>query len=91
MATKSSIMAAINSKIGSTQYSIWRIGLTHNLTERQSNWRDIENLSVKYWSDWAADSLSDAQDIEAHFIRKGMKGGTGGNLSRNYTVYVYVF
>jgi len=39
---------------------------------------------------WKADSLSDAQDIEAYFIDRGMDGGTGGNLSATKTVYVYI-
>ena len=91
MATKKGIMDAIASKIGTTSPSIWQIGLTHDLVERKAYWRDTEKVSVDYWSAWTADSLSDAQDIEAHFIRKGMKGGTGGDLSARKAVYVYVF
>jgi hypothetical protein len=89
MASKQSIMAAIQSKVST--YSYWRIGLTHDLAERKAYWKDTKNQSVSYWSSWTADSLSDAQDIEAHFIAKGMKGGTGGDLSARKTVYVYVF
>ncbi|MGA9545354.1 MAG: hypothetical protein WBQ85_17390 [Candidatus Sulfotelmatobacter sp.] len=89
MATKASIIAAIQAKTSS--YSLYRIGLTHDLAERKTYWRDTEKENVKYWEDWKADSLSDAQDIERLFINKGMKGGTGGSLSANKTVYVYVF
>ena len=89
MATKASIFAAIQAKVSTP--SLYRIGLTHDLDERKRYWRDTENQNVKYWSDWQADSLSDAQDIERHFINKGMKGGTGGDLSAYKTVYVYVF
>jgi hypothetical protein len=91
MATKASIMSAINAKIGTTAFNIWRIGLTHDLKERKTYWKDTEKKNVDYWSDWQADSLSDAQDIERHFIDKGMQGGTGGDLSSRYTTYVYVF
>jgi hypothetical protein len=91
MATKASIKQAINDKAGSSGFSNWRIGLTHEPDERKSYWKDVEKEHVNYWSQWVADSLSDAQDIEAHFISKGMKGGTGGNLSADRTVYVYVF
>lgn len=90
VATKSSIIAAIQTKVGSA-YSVWRIGLTHDLDERKAYWKHTKNESVGLWSDWKADSLSDAQDIEAHFINKGMKGGTGGDLSPFKAVYVYVF
>ena len=90
MATQASIKAAIESKC-SANYSIWRIGLTHDLAERKKFWKDTKDQNVTYWANWAADSLSDAQDVENHFISKGMKGGEGGNLSSNKTVYVYVF
>jgi len=86
MASKASIVAAIESKISTTKYSIWRIGLTNDPKQRKEDWEN-----PKYWSQWAADSLSDAQDIESDFINKGMKGGTGGDLSSRYTTYVYVF
>ena len=88
--TKAKIIEAIQSKVG-TRYELWRIGLTHDLVERKAYWKDTKNENVAYWVDWTADSLSDAQDIEAHFISKGMKGGVGGDLSPSKTVYVYVF
>ncbi len=91
MATKASIIQEINAKIRNTGFGNWRIGLTHAPDERKTYWKDTEKEHVNYWSQWAADSLSDAQDIESHFINKGMKGGTGGNLSDQLTVYVYVF
>ncbi len=90
MATKESIIQSIKNKVGTTQYNIWRIGLTHDIAERKRQWKD-EGQDVSHWSDWEADSLSDAQDIESFFIRKGMKGGTGGDLSPRRPVFVYVF
>jgi hypothetical protein len=87
---KESIKAAIVAKVGSTKYSIWRIGLTHDPAKRKQEWKD-EGASVTSWAHWQADSLSDAQEIEAHFIKKGMKGGSGGDLSAYKAVYVYVF
>ena len=91
MSTKSGIVTGINSRVGTTALSAWRIGLTHDLAERKKYWRDTENQDVSDWSTWEADSLSDAQAIESHFIDKGMKGGVGGDLSAIYTVYVYIF
>jgi hypothetical protein len=90
MASKASIIAAIQAKVG-TSYSLYRIGLTHDLAERKAYWRDAKTATAKFWSDWKTDSLSDAQDIERHFINKGMQGGTGGDLSDRQTVHVYVF
>jgi hypothetical protein len=91
MASKANIMAGINAKAGNTKYSIWRIGLTHDLSERKTYWKDTAKKDVAHWSSWTADSLSDAQDIEAHFINKGMDGGVGGNLSARQATYVYAF
>ncbi len=88
---KSEIISAIESKVKSIGYSPWRIGLTHDPEERKKYWSETEKLSVTLWSQWQADSLSDAQDVEAQFIDKGMKGGTGGDLSPYKTVYIYVF
>ena len=88
---ESEIMTEINSKVLKTQYGFWRIGLTHDLAERKKYWSKTEYQSTTSWKDWQADSLSDAQDIESYFINKGMKGGTGGDLSPNKAIYVYVF
>jgi hypothetical protein len=90
MATKATIKAEIQSKIGAN-YAAWRIGLTHDLAGRKTYWKDTMGKDVSHWANWTADSLSDAQDIESHFINKGTVGGTGGDLSANKTVYVYIF
>ena len=93
MASKSTIISGIRSRVEATKtsYSSWRIGLTHDLVERKKYWEENQKESVGCWTTWTADSLSDAQDIEAHFIGLGMKGGTGGDLSSWKTVYVYIF
>lgn len=91
---KKSLKNAIISKIKGTKskdYSIWTIGLTHDPEERKQQHKDDKKIT-NYWKQWVADSLSDAQDIESFFINdKGMKGGTGGNLSARTKVYVYIF
>lgn len=91
MSGKATIKQAIEDKIGTSKYSVWRIGLTHDLAERKAHWRDTKKEDVSHWSSWTPDSLRDAMDIEAHFIAKGMKGGTGGDLSPQKTAYVYVY
>jgi hypothetical protein len=91
MTAKSTIIAAINSKVG-TNFSSWRIGLTHDAAERKSYWGTTKGQNVSRWTAWTADSLSDAQAIETYFIQeKRMKGGEGGDLRSGKTTYVYIF
>lgn len=91
---KKSIKRAIIDRVESSMavdYSVWTIGLTYDPVERKQQ-HETNGKSTKNWEQWAADSLSDAQDIESHFINtKGIKGGTGGDLSARKTVYVYIF
>ena len=75
MATKVSIISAINTKVGTTSYSAWRIGLTHDPAERRQYWTETQSQSTGSWSQWLADSLSDAQELESYFIQKGMRVG----------------
>jgi hypothetical protein len=88
---KSDIMVAIKHKVNTTNYSAWRIGLTHDLEERKRYWEETEKQDISCWWDWEADSLADAQEIEAYFIKKGMKGGTGGDMSAHKKTFVYIF
>ena len=88
---KLAIISAIIKIVSSSNYSSWRIGLTHDLAERKRIWGEVEKQDITRWTDWEADSLSYAQDIETSFINKGMKGGTGGDLSPYKTTYVYIF
>ena len=91
---KKSITEAIARRIEASKtvdYSNWIIGLTHDPDERKQRHQNDGNVT-KHWMQWVADSLSDARDIESYFInKKGMKGGTGGNLSTQRKVYVYIF
>lgn len=88
MVAKATIIAEIDAKT-SHNYSVYRIGITDNPKEREQYWSTQE--STKYWRQWQADSLADAQAIENYFINeKRMKGGTGGNVSPQ-TKWVYVF
>jgi hypothetical protein len=87
--SKEDIAKAIVMRIGLSRPSAWRIGLTHYPFTRKAFWEGSED--VRHWTLWECRSLSDAQDIEAAFIRRGMKGGTGGDLSPRYPVFVYIF
>jgi hypothetical protein len=85
------IETCILSKIFGSDIGKWRIGLTNDLRVRYEHWRETENQALLNWEAWEADTLSDAQEVEASFIRKGLKGGTGGNLSASLPTFVYLF
>jgi len=87
--SKEAIIQSIEVLTAATSYSSWRIGLTHDATARHEQWKEKELCSA--WHQWIALSLQDAQDIESLFIRRGMQGGTGGNLDAGKMVYVYIF
>jgi hypothetical protein len=92
--SKQEIIKAINARVTSlgASFSAWRIGITHDPVERKNNWSETEKENVGCWTQWQADSLSDAQDIESYFINeKKMKGGTGGDMDSRKTTYVYIF
>jgi hypothetical protein len=82
---ESELRDAIQRKV--TTYSMWTIGITDD-PERRKNEHENEGKSVTYWSHWKADTEAIARAVEAYFIDKGMKGGTGG---RDHPTYVYVF
>ena len=85
------IKDAIINRVASSSFSAWRIGLTQDLAERKKYWKETEKEDIQYWTNWTADSLSIAQNVEAFFINeKKMKGGTGGDMSAGAT-YVYIF
>ncbi len=91
---KKSIKQAIIVRVESSKtvdYSAWTIGLTHDPEERKQQ-HEVDGKSTICWNQWITDSLSDAENIESYFINtKGMKGGTGGDLSTRKTVSVYIF
>lgn len=91
---KKSIKQAIVDRVDSSkvvEYADWTIGLTHDPANRKQE-HQADGKSIDYWKQWVADSLADAQEIETYFINdKGMKGGTGGDLSARKMVYVYIF
>lgn len=90
MATAQQIADAIAKRVNDSKtpnFTIWRIGITNDINQRYKDWDEPQ-----YFQYWEADSLSDAQAVESHFINKlNMQGGTGGNLDANKTIYVYIF
>ena len=84
---KDNLIQAIKARTGSTQYSIWTIGVTDD-PETRKNQHQMDGNIVSYWSQWKTDSEKTGRDVEKHFLDLGMKGDTGGG---GYAGYVYVF
>jgi hypothetical protein len=75
------------------KYSIWRIGITQNLSKRKE-----EHGNPNYWLSFEADTLSVAQEVETYFINdypensdERMSGGTGGKMDDTAKTFVYIF
>ena len=67
-----------------TTYGLWTIGLTIDPGRREVN---IGNPIG--WRLFEADTEQVAKNVEAHFVRRGMKGDSGGRASG--AKYVYIF
>jgi hypothetical protein len=91
---KSHIVMGITARVASfgTPYDSWRIGLTHNAEALKTRLATNEDKDLARWTQWPADSLADAQEIENHFIEdRGMKRGAFVDLYDSKPVVVYVF
>jgi hypothetical protein len=87
---ESEIVAAIESKVSSipgSSYQEWYIGITNDPKRRRKEHED-EGKVTRYWNVWDAETEETAGKVEAYFIDKGMKGGTGGG---DGSKYVYIF
>lgn len=82
MASESYIKSEIEKHV--SNYSVWTIGVTDEPARRR-----IEHDNPDVWYQWNADTEKIARDVEAYFIDKGMKGGTGGPGGADY-VYIFI-
>jgi hypothetical protein len=72
------------------KYSAWRVGITQDPGDRRAQHK-AAGRDITHWMQWQADELGDAMAVEAHFIERGMKGGTGGDMDNDRTTWVYIF
>lgn len=80
------IIQVIEKRVASSKtidYKIWTIGITEDPERRKE-----EHGNPTYWMHWKADTETIARNIEAYFLKKDMKGGTGGG---EHPTYVYIF
>jgi hypothetical protein len=92
MSSAFEIIHEVKTTVGKRRYSLWHFGLTNDVAERKKYWGKKHHTNLDRWQDWAADSIGDALTVEGYFSTENMiKGGTGGSLSSEKTVFVYVF
>lgn len=77
-------------KYTGSNYGRWRMGITNEPTQRRAK-HDSEGKDTSRWRHWSAGSKESTRLIEAHFLDKGMRGGTGGGREADPPKFVYVF
>jgi hypothetical protein len=82
---ESDLIAAI--QVGISNFNLWTIGITDD-PERRKTEHKSKGQNVTYWKDWKADSETIARNVESYFLKKGMKGGSGGG---DHPTFVYIF
>ncbi len=85
------ILGAIHLKAFRGPIQIWRIGITNDPEGARRYWLEVRNESTRHWSQWQAESLSEAKAIERHFVEKGMKPGSTGGEVVDGASWIYVF
>jgi len=79
---------ALYSLLSLPLYSQWRIGIADDLNARLTQHRADGYGLIDLG--WLHVSLSEAREIERHFVNLHMQGGVGGQ-SKGPNTYVYVF
>lgn len=75
-------------KVGVLDFSKVHIGTTKDVQRRLFEEHRITNEGY-WWICCKAKDANTARAVELHFIRMGMRGGTGGG--DNETIFVYCF
>lgn len=89
---KSQITKHIKSSMGSEnpRYKGWYVGITNNLERRKAEHR-INVLGIKFWKTFEAESMENANEIEAYFNEKGTSNRPSKNGAVNNSKFVYAF
>ena len=92
MTSALAIINEIKAAISQSRYPPWHFGLTNDAAERKKYWGTKHRADLSRWQEWVADSISEARTVEGYFSGENMlAGGTGGSLTGQNTVFVYIF
>lgn len=73
---------------GKRYYSDFYIGITNDIERRLFTEHNV-NKETMWWIYRTANSKAVAQEIEGYYLKKGMKGDTGGGTDDSRIVYCY--
>ncbi len=82
---ESELIGAI--QVGITNFNLWTVGITED-TERRKAEHKSKGENIDSWREWRADTETIARNVESYFLKKGMKGGSGGV---GHPTFVYIF
>lgn len=76
------------SKSGAKYYSQFYVGITNDIHRRLFTEHKVDEKNG-WWIWYKASSKQIAQDVEEHYLYKGMQGDTGGGTDNSVYVYCY--
>lgn len=89
--TSQEIVVAIDSHFRESNYNynMWYVGITSDIDSRLFGDHKVPNKD--HWFIYRqADSAAIARQVESHFLKLGMDGGTGGGVISSRYIYVYL-
>ena len=75
-------------KSGRRFYSEFYIGITNDVERRMFTEHNVAKDKM-WWRYRTADSVQTAREVEAYYLKKGMRGGKGGGIEDSLIVYCY--
>lgn len=75
-------------KSGRRFYSEFYIGITNDVVRRLFTEHNVSKDKM-WWIYRRASSAQIAREVEAYYIKKGMRGGSGGGNDESLIVYCY--
>ena len=76
------------SKTGARYYNQFYVGITTNIGRRLFTEHNVDEKK-DWWIWYKATTKQIAQDVEEHYLNKGMQGDTGGGTDDSTYVYCY--
>ena len=89
--TKQEIIAFFDENLrnsGKRYYSEFYVGITNDVQRRLFQEHNV-NKDTMWWAYSTARTKEEAEEVEKHYLSKGMRGDTGGGTPDSVVVYCY--